>query len=114
MAKSSAPEVIPEAPEEAPPASVNENELVSESSESESENESMPLPQPESNETPISSPLPEVPVNNEPAVAGSPAASTETINGGRSHYVHATNKKASTHRHHKRRNRHQTLRNYKK
>jgi hypothetical protein len=37
------------------------------------------------------------------------------INGGRSHYVgYPDNKKASTHRKHKRRNRHHTLRNYKK
>jgi hypothetical protein len=58
------------------------------------------------------SPLPEVPVNEITTPGQQPSSSS--INGGRSHYVHSTNKKASTHRHHKRRNRHQTLRNYKK
>ena len=68
-----------------------------------------------------SSALPEIPVNevsenntldNNTASAAAPESTT--INGGRSHYVHSTNKKATTHRHHKRRNRHQTLRGYKK
>lgn len=78
--------------------------------------------------------LPEIPVNEEvptnssesvpsPAVPAAPASSTEgqtsqtptqttpgSIEGGRSHYVHSSNRKATTHRHHKRRNRHQTLR----
>ena len=64
-----------------------------------------------------SSVLPEIPVNNIVDNTGSvsaPAAEPTSINGGRSHYVHSTDKKATTHRHHKRRNRHQTLRGYKK
>ena len=75
----------------------------------------------ENNNEATTSPLPEVPVNEELPTTTSLQTeesnltpSTESINGGRSHYVHSTNKKATTHRHHKRRNRHQTLRNYKK
>jgi len=97
----------------------------------------------ENESTPVVPSLPEVPVNEMPqspdsqplpsqsqgqgqaqgqgVVGTSPIASpvvpsqtNDMINGGRSHYVHADIKRASTHRRHKRRNRHQTLRNYKK
>ena len=70
-----------------------------------------------------SSTLPEIPVNEESETTMSPAveeanpnaaSTSSTISGGRNHYVHSPNKKATTYRHHKRRNRHQTLRNYKK
>jgi hypothetical protein len=81
----------------------------------------------------LKSTLPEIPVN-EVASSGAPvpvpatdtttAATTiaqppapvqepvnnNSLNGGRNHYIQSTNKKAKTHRHHKRRNRHQTLR----
>jgi hypothetical protein len=101
-----------------------------ESSSSESEQES-PVNENEGEQV-ESSVLPEIPVNeisenntgsvSEPApaaaepapAAAEPAVESTSINGGRSHYVHSTNKKAATHRHHKRRNRHQTLRGYKK
>ena len=110
--------------------STNENSVLEDgSSESESGSESSSESEPDVNEPleePVSpSSLAEIPVNEvpntnllspapEPEPAPAPAPAQESINGGRSHYVHSSNKKASTHRHHKRRNRHQTLRNYKK
>lgn len=73
---------------------------------------SAPLPSQEQAQEPAS---PEAIAAPAPAPAPAPGTpATDMINGGRSHYVHAENKKASTHRRHKRRNRHQTLRNYKK
>jgi hypothetical protein len=115
------PEAVPEAEQQAVPETGSEAVSVS-SSDSETEH----LEEPSS--------LPEIPVNEEvptnstesvpsPAVPAAPASSTEgqtsqtptqttpgSIEGGRSHYVHSSNRKATTHRHHKRRNRHQTLR----
>jgi hypothetical protein len=63
-------------------------------------------------ENPTTSTLPEIPVNETtPDSLPQQQQSTATsFNGGRNHYVQSMNKKAKTHRHHKRRNRHQTLR----
>ena len=77
-------------------------------SESASESES------ESNDKETST-LPEIPVNEITTASAMPAmpvppAPPASFNGGRNHYIQSTNKKAKTHRHHKRRNRHQTLR----
>ena len=105
------------------PVNGNMDTSMLESSSSESEQES-PVNENEGEQV-ESSVLPEIPVNeisenntgsvSEPApAAAEPAVESTSINGGRSHYVHSTNKKAATHRHHKRRNRHQTLRGYKK
>jgi hypothetical protein len=46
----------------------------------------------------------------EPPAPGQEPVNNNSLNGGRNHYIQSTNKKAKTHRHHKRRNRHQTLR----
>jgi hypothetical protein len=122
-----APAAAPE--EEAPAAEVVDNEQQnSEPSEDVNENtetsmlesgSKSPDNQNEGDQT-VSSALPEIPVNEVPEnsvddnTSAAPVSDSTSINGGRSHYVHSTNKKATTHRHHKRRNRHQTLRGYKK
>ncbi len=55
--------------------------------------------------------LPEIPVNETtPDSLPQQQPTATSFNGGRNHYVQSMNKKAKTHRHHKRRNRHQTLR----
>jgi len=103
-----------EQPNSEPSEDVNENTETSmlESGSKSPDNEN------EGGDQTESSALPEIPVNEIPetSVVDNTAASSDSasINGGRSHYVHSTNKKAATHRHHKRRNRHQTLRGYKK
>ena len=68
----------------------------------------------EDNSENLTSAIPEIPVNQ--TVSGlnnMPETNNTSANsfGGRNHYISSsTNKKAKTHRHHKRRNRHQTLR----
>jgi hypothetical protein len=53
----------------------------------------------------------EVPNDESAAGAPAPASGTELFSGGKNHYIQGQGlKKNKTHRHHKRRNRHQTLR----
>ena len=80
-------------------------------------NEEVPVSPAEEGQTPATSsesvPLPAAPTApTAPAAApeGQGKAPSGTIEGGRSHYVNSSHRKATTHRHHKRRNRHQTLR----
>ena len=114
QAEAAAEVVDNEQPNSEPSEDVNENTETSmlESGSKSPDNEN------EGGDQTESSALPEIPVNEIPetSVVDNTAASSDSasINGGRSHYVHSTNKKAATHRHHKRRNRHQTLRGYKK
>jgi hypothetical protein len=91
------PELAAPAPAPAPLDDGSNSNSGSDSSDAEEEN-------------PIST-LPEIPVNETTQDSPSQQQSTATsFNGGRNHYVQSMNKKAKTHRHHKRRNRHQTLR----
>ena len=115
QAEAAAEVVDNEQPNSEPSEDVNENTETSmlESGSKSPDNEN------EGDQT-VSSALPEIPVNEVPENSvgdnntAAPVSDSTSINGGRSHYVHSTNKKATTHRHHKRRNRHQTLRGYKK
>jgi hypothetical protein len=110
MADNNAPAPISNTEEE-----VSGSESESESgSESESESESEPEL---TGEVPQVSSIPEIPVNQapqlEPTATFADASKQQppnSFNGGRNHYLQSTNKKAQTHRHHKRRSRHQTLR----
>jgi hypothetical protein len=96
------------------PAPISNTEEEVSGSESESESESEPEL---TGEVPQVSSIPEIPVNQapqlEPTATFADASKQQppnSFNGGRNHYLQSTNKKAQTHRHHKRRSRHQTLR----
>jgi hypothetical protein len=117
------PSEVPVSPSEVSEVPVSQSE-VQEVPVSQSEVQEVPVSQSEVSEVPVSPsevsevpvspsevsevPVPEVPVPEAPAPEA-PATSNSLFSGGKNHYVQNM-KNNKTHRHHKRRNRHQTLR----